>query len=273
MVEKKRKFAALLVFALILVFSINIVSASDRDKVTYDEALANFRNVKAGKIGRNNLYRSQHPANGTNRSLLANVFLEENGIRTVLNLSDSKAGLDKLIKENIVGSAYYYKTLYKRGRVYPAGIIAYQNDAIYRNRITGGLKFFVKNKGPYLVHCKAGRDRTGMVILLLECLMGAPYSYMVEDYAQSYVNMNGYTRAEARNAAVLSVQEGLKFITGKIYITDWSKVNAAPYAEIFLKQGGMSAGEIAALKKNLAASFPSRGITFESICSADSLVR
>lgn len=203
-----------IIFLLMIIFT-NVVSAADRTNVSYEEVLANFRNVRAGRIGRNNLYRSQHPSNDTNRSLYANVLAEQNAIRTVLNLSDTKSGLKKMLDENIVGSSYYYKKLYNKGRVYTAGISEYQNNPLYRNRIAASLKFIAKNKGPYLVYCKAGRERTGMVILLLESLMDAPYSYMVDDYAQSFVNENGYSRAEAQKAAVVCVNDGLCFITGK----------------------------------------------------------
>lgn len=270
MTESKRKHMVLLlllmIIPMIILGSINVVSAADRSDVTYDEVLANFRNVRAGRIGRNNLYRSQHPANNTNRSLYANALLEQNRIWTVLNLSDSKSSLDKLINENIVGSSYYYKTLYKKGRIYTAGISKYQNDAFYRTRIVASLKFFVKNKGPYLVHCNAGRERTGMVILVLESLMGASYNYMVDDYAQSFVNMNGYSRTAAQKEAILRVNEGLSFITGKIGVLNWSKINLVPNTELFLRQGGMSVAEIAALKKNLSVSYPNRDVRFKSLC-------
>ncbi|MDO5139540.1 MAG: tyrosine-protein phosphatase [Oscillospiraceae bacterium] len=262
---KKKKQLILFLFMMVI-FSVNIVSASNMANVSYDEELGNFRNVRAGKIGRNNLYRSQHPANGSNRSLYANVLAEENGIWTILNLSDTKSRLNKYLNENIVGSSYYYKKLYNKGRVYTAGIIEFQNNPLYRNRIAVSLKFFAKNKGPYLVHCQVGRERTGMVILVLESLMGASYSYMVDDYAQSFMNVNGYNRTKAKKTAILRVNEGLCFITGKKGVTNWSKVNFIPFAENFLKQGGMTGGEIAALKKNLSVSYPKRNITLESLC-------
>ena len=83
-----------------------------KSQAEIDEARGNFRNVHAGRIGRNNLFRSQHPGNGTWRALRANQLAEENGIRTVLNLSDSKTKLEKYLNKYIVGSSYYYKTLY-----------------------------------------------------------------------------------------------------------------------------------------------------------------
>ena len=36
-----------------------------KSQAEIDEARGNFRNVHAGRIGRNNLFRSQHPGNGT----------------------------------------------------------------------------------------------------------------------------------------------------------------------------------------------------------------
>ena len=60
MTESKRKHMVLLlllmIIPMIILGSINVVSAADRSDATYDEVLANFRNVRAGRIGRNNLY-------------------------------------------------------------------------------------------------------------------------------------------------------------------------------------------------------------------------
>ena len=122
-----------------------------------------------------------------------------------------------------------------------------------------------KNKGPYLVHCEVGRDRTGLVILLLESLMGVPYGYMVNDYAQTYLNTTYDSPAAAKQKAVSHVNYELKYITGQQSITDWSKVNLYRYAVLYLKAGGMTDSEISLLRKNLSVSYPAREITFESL--------
>lgn len=270
------KYSVILLSLMILmsVCFINIVNAANgtrtagRSQEEIDAAGGNFRNVQAGKIGRNNLFRSQHPANGTWRSLRADVLSQENGINTVLNLSDSKNKLDKYMNKYIVGSHYYYKTLYKRGRIYTAGLSLAHNSPLYSRQIAAALRFFVKNKGPYLVHCEVGRDRTGLVILLLESLMGVPYEYMVNDYAQSYVNTQDYSPAKARQKAISRVDDELKYITGQKNITDWSKVNLSRSAVLYLKSGGMTVSEISLLKKNLAVSYPKREVMVESVCNA-----
>ena len=236
-----------------------------KSQAEIDEARGNFRNVHAGRIGRNNLFRSQHPGNGTWRALRANQLAEENGIRTVLNLSDSKTKLEKYLNKYIVGSSYYYKTLYKRGRVFTAGMSLTHKSPSYRHQVAAAFRFMTKNKGPYLVHCEVGRDRTGLVILLLESLMGVPYGYMVNDYAQTYLNTTYDSPATAKQKAASHVNSELMYISGQKSITDWSKVNLNRYAVLYLKMGGMTDSEISLLRKNLSVSYPAREVTFESL--------
>ncbi len=236
-----------------------------KSQAEIDEARGNFRNVHAGRIGRNNLFRSQHLGNGTWRALRANQLAEENGIRTVLNLSDSKTKLEKYLNKYIVGSSYYYKTLYKRGRVFTAGLSLTHKSPSYRHQVAAAFRFMTKNKGPYLVHCEVGRDRTGLVILLLESLMGVPYGYMVNDYAQTYLNTTYDSPATAKQKAASHVNSELMYISGQKSITDWSKVNLNRYAVLYLKMGGMTDSEISLLRKNLSVSYPAREVTFESL--------
>ena len=236
-----------------------------KSQAEIDEARGNFRNVHAGRSGRNNLFRSQHPGNGTWRALRANQLAEENGIRTVLNLSDSKTKLEKYLNKYIVGSSYYYKTLYKRGRVFTAGLSLTHKSPSYRHQVAAAFRFMTKNKGPYLVHCEVGRDRTGLVILLLESLMGVPYEYMVNDYAQTYLNTTYDSPATAKQKAASHVNSELMYISGQKSITDWSKVNLNRYAVLYLKMGGMTDSEISLLRKNLSVSYPAREVTFESL--------
>ena len=236
-----------------------------KSQAEIDAAGGNFRSVHAGRIGRNNLFRSQHPVNGTWRALRANQLAEENGIRTVLNLSDSKTKLEKYLNKYIVGSSYYYKTLYKRGRVFTAGLSLTHKSPSYRHQVAAAFRFMTKNKGPYLVHCEVGRDRTGLVILLLESLMGVPYEYMVNDYAQTYLNTTYDSPATAKQKAASHVNSELMYISGQKSITDWSKVNLNRYAVLYLKMGGMTDSEISLLRKNLSVSYPAREVTFESL--------
>ncbi|MDO5133351.1 MAG: tyrosine-protein phosphatase, partial [Eubacteriales bacterium] len=245
-----------LAVCLALIFSLIHVNASNRDDAPSDAAYANFRNVKSGTIGKNNLYRSVHPASSSKRAAYANQLAKDNGVRTVLNLADNRVDLEKRFISNNIGLSYYYRSLYKKGQVYSVRIsTSGYNNSHSRRQFVTGLKFFAKNKGPYLVHCEIGRDRTGFVIMLLECLMEAPYSYMLEDFTKSDINLYQNSYSESKKKAVKRLKRDLSYLTGKSKETDWSKIRLSAYAEKYLKAGGMSAAEISALSKNLSISY------------------
>ena len=234
----------------------NNTSVSDAD-------FGNFRNVKAGRIGTFNLFRSQHPANGTSRSLSANKLAKKNVISAVLNLSDSDKELNTYFSKNNIPPTYYYRTLYAKGNVHLVNMKGQYNETVYRKQIVGCMRFIIRKKGPYLVHCEIGRDRTGFVILLIESLMGASYSYMFKDYAQSFISRNGQTYEQARKMSIPRINEMMHRITGKPMNTGWGKLNLSYYAELYLKKGGMSPAELNTLKRNLSINYPEGGIYFD----------
>ena len=83
MLTKIKKYVAL-TLVLVTFFSMNSVIANgSRSKGQSDASYANFRNVRAGRIGVNNLYRSQHPANGSSRSVYANKLAKKYGIPVI----------------------------------------------------------------------------------------------------------------------------------------------------------------------------------------------
>lgn len=55
--SKIKKYLAL-ILAVVTLCSLTIVNAEVKNPATADEALANFRNARAGTIGANCLYRS-----------------------------------------------------------------------------------------------------------------------------------------------------------------------------------------------------------------------
>jgi protein tyrosine/serine phosphatase len=50
------------------------------------------------------------------------------------------------------------------------------------------MRFISETEGPYLIHCKEGKDRTGFVIAVIECLAGASWQEIKEDYLKTYIN-------------------------------------------------------------------------------------
>lgn len=280
MLTSPRRFIALLLI-LMVVFSQSVISAAGEsynfsDQEVYDmadvsndnvlpsdAANANFRNVKAGRIGRYNLFRSQHPANGTSGSFSANKLAKKNAIATVLNLSDSDLKLKANFETHQLAPTYYYRTLYAKGNVYLANMRGTYVEKVYRKKIVECMRFMIRKRGPYLVHCEIGRDRTAYVILLIESLMGASYTYMFKDYAQSYISRDGMTYEQARNVSLPLINEIMHNITGKPKNTGWGSLNLSYYAELYLKKGGMSPAELNTLKRNLSMNNPEDGIYYD----------
>lgn len=260
--RSKIKKCLALVLTVVTFCSLTIVNADVKNPATADEALGNFRNARAGSIGANCLYRSQHPVNGSYRSRFALKLMQENNIRTVLDLSDSDSSLKKYFKKNNIGASNYYRMLYNSGSVYTAHMSGgSRKGSSTRKKVAKVGRFMAKKKGPYLIHCELGRDRTGFVMLVLESLMGAPYSYMLDDFTFTDMNRKGYTYDKSKKTAISRLNGDLSIMTGKSKKTNWSKQNLAKYAEKYLKKGGMTDSEIAALKRNLAVSYPKESNT------------
>lgn len=251
----KVKRSIVILALLTVVFSLTVVKAEENSKAQSAAAYANFRNVRAGSIGLNSLYRSQHPANGSKRAICANMLMQEKGIQFVLNLSDSKKSLEKYFVKNKVTQSYYYKELYDQGRVYTAHFSVEHKGSSYREKVTLCVRCMAYYGGPYLVHCEIGRDRTGFLILLLESLMGAPYTDILDDYARTYADRYCYSYKDAQKKARDHVGREFNYITGKSKKTDWSKIDLAMYAERYLRKGGMTENEITALRRNLSITY------------------
>ncbi|GEK23568.1 tyrosine-protein phosphatase [Cellulomonas xylanilytica] len=103
--------------------------------------------------------------------------------------------------------------------------------------------------GAVVIHCSAGRDRTGLVTALLLSLVGVPQDVIVEDYACAVVAMNDYARAGLGDETARTDDElgaRLAEVTGHLraLLTD---LDVAGY----LTAHGMSADELARIRSRL----------------------
>lgn len=157
-----------------------------------DNQLANFRNVQTGLLGNRKLYRSYHPfiaskkEHPLEKERLAAVqkFIENNKINAVINLSDepSITALKKVPP--------YYKDLADKGSILFAetgyDMVFYRSTSGEFNTLLAKIFGFIGSvKGPYLVHCRLGTDRTGVVTAVIEAFMGAQWDEIVADYKRS----------------------------------------------------------------------------------------
>ena len=234
-----------------------LTRTDEREDYASDAVFANFRNVAVGDLGENALFRSSSPVNNElNRAAYADDLAAANGVQTVMNLADSNAAIEGYIAAEGFDSPYY-QSLYEAGQVIALNLGVDFTAADFKSGLAAGLRFFAENEGPYLVHCNEGKDRAGFVSALLECLMGATYDEVVEDYMITYVNYyhleEGSEQYEAvKNSNIVSI---LTNITGAAEGTDLSTVDLAAAAEDYMLDDGLTADEISALKANLAQDY------------------
>lgn len=152
---------------------------------------ANWRSLPAGSIAANTIYRSCSPIRDDVAAAdIACTLMEETGIRSVLNLSDSPALLQARKAKANAHTAPYLR-LHDEGRVLPLHLgvdLRLQKNA---RTLAGGLLWLADQPKPALIHCKLGLDRTGAVCALLEMLAGYGYATIERDYQASYFNLFG----------------------------------------------------------------------------------
>ncbi len=125
-------------------------------------------------------------------------FFNRNNIKTVIDLRDIREiGLmpkdeydfvkyytvmfnyvDFKYTYDFVGSKQVYKNLYY-------GLVKYNAE-----KIGEVLKFILEGlrRGSVVIHCVAGKDRTGLVIAILERLLGLDIECIVKDYMMSFLD-------------------------------------------------------------------------------------
>ena len=218
-----------------------------------DAAFANARAVSAGKIASGILHRSSSPfCNDIERAYYVSEYLQQEKVKTVLNLADTKE------KMSTYDMPPYSHQLYNEGNVILCPLKADPTADDYNNRLIKALKQLPSHPAPYVVHCMEGKDRTGYVCALLEGLCGATYDEIVADYLVTYANYYLITPVENRDLCNTLVS--LRLNTCLMYyagVDNEAQLPGVDYAKAFshyLLSHGMSQQQIDALVRTLTGS-------------------
>lgn len=154
------------------------------------QEIANFRRVP----GVSALFRSYHPYKKSRvgletedaRSRIVKELLAENGIASVICLCgeeepDPELGEEICAYQRAViraGNQYYTDTSYEAAYYDSAG-------PEFGQVFAGIVRFILDHPAPYLVHCRLGSDRTGVVSALLALLGGADWETVASDYEKT----------------------------------------------------------------------------------------
>ncbi|MCR5237969.1 MAG: tyrosine-protein phosphatase [Lachnospiraceae bacterium] len=235
--------------------ALNIAYSDERSEYESDEVFANFRCINTGKLKKDLFYRSASPCdNKHNRASYSDDLAEEAGVRMIVDLADCDEEIAGFMSAGDFDSPYF-ASLYEGNAVIPVDLQVDYKSEDYRAGIVKALREMSKSEGPYLIHCIEGKDRTGYLCALLECLTGASYDEIEADYMESYNNYYGIDRSsdEEKYDTILSnnLIPMLTFMTGADANSDISSVDLESGAEAYLTGGGMTSEEISALKEKL----------------------
>ena len=110
---------------------------------------------------------------------------------------------------------------------------------------------------PGLVHCTAGKDRTGVIIALLLGAVGVPHDQIVADYAVSAANLRGEFTEETRRRVAEAGLDWAKYerllISPEEFMHDLLAHLDGQYGGVegYLRQIGVDGEQLATLRANL----------------------
>ncbi len=159
------------------------------------EQILNFRPVAADVVnneGRKikNIYRSADPSNASHEDINQLVEL---GIKNIIDLRSS-AEISNLIDHpeikianiDIIGNGEQNQVdKYEVHELAEIMINLYQREFIATDGFTAELEHIISLEGqPFLFHCTAGKDRTGITAAILMHLLGFSYQDIKREYLQ-----------------------------------------------------------------------------------------
>ena len=203
--------------------------------------------VVCGDIAPGVLYRSCSPIDDyLNRSKIADRLCADVGIQTFLNLCDDDIQLQDYLDINDDISPYY------TGKASSVINNHYYEDfyePVEMSILGDQLTQLANSEPPYLIHCVEGKDRTGFVVALLECLMGASREEIAEDYVLSFENYYGIDSNTAQNIKDRTVDRMIRLMSGKDKVVTESDYSTVAYS--YLQRCGMRNRDIDRLIQRL----------------------
>ena len=215
----------------------------ERERYPSDEVFANFRSFSLGKMKENVFYRSASPCdNQHNRAGYVDALIQQAGVNSILNLADTDVKINGYISRDDFNSPYFLN-LYENGKVHAIGLAMNYAGEEFGQKIVQGLVAISHDEGPYLVHCTEGKDRTGFVCMLIEALAGASYQEIADDYMLTYDNYYQINQQSDPEKYQIILEKNLDAMIITVIgdsAVDYKTVNLAPYAEAYVKKGGMT---------------------------------
>ena len=208
-----------------------------------DAEFANFRSVTVGSIAPGVLYRSASPVNPENcRNTYADAAAKAAGVTQFIDLTDTE--------DDLAGYEGYADSYFATQSHFARSLTVNCSEESNRAKMADAFRYMARNSGVYDVFCREGKDRSGYVVALLECLMGADCTEVVADYMISFRNYYGILQDDR---AYTAISDGNILLTlEELFGTDPRTADLSAEAENYIFGLGLTAEEIAQLKANLS---------------------
>ncbi|MBR2825516.1 MAG: tyrosine-protein phosphatase [Solobacterium sp.] len=206
--------------------------SDERDDYDSDEMFTNFRELVGGSMKAHYFFRGCSPCDNIhNRAAYADKLVEKHSIQCVLNLSNSVSRYEAFLEKDDFNSPYYHN-LYQNGNVLLLLLNVNYHSVDFRKKLGIGLLRMLEHKGPVLVHCMEGKDRTGFVCAVLLSLAGATPQDIITDYMKTYLNYYHITKEKAPKKYEAILDNVHDFIT-----TIGENQKGVPLHELDLRKG------------------------------------
>ena len=156
------------------------------------ESYANFRPLFKDN---DQFFRSSSPFdNAYGRARPVVQCVKKYHIRTIVDVADTK----EEFHQNMLGAHISSKKLLMECKIFPVGDDSGLFSIGFESTIKRALEIIYENQGPFLIHCRAGKRRSGFICAILQGLAGMDAEPIKDDYMVSYENNNGVTKHENR---------------------------------------------------------------------------
>lgn len=173
-------------------------------------------------------------------------YLDDNG-RKEIKAAGIKAELDLREKEDVPSSSPIGKDIDFCAPGFPGGYRSMMRD--YEAGIKQCFTFLaecLRNDKPILIHCAAGRDRTGTMAILTLGLLGVSEGDISKDYELTYFSPRDWSmwvEQDPDNYLHTRTQEG-SFVAACKYLWDFGGATFAESVEKYLLSIGVTAKDI-----------------------------